>query len=81
MRDRLNLNDLLRQHRVDLAGLDPAPAEPSLQDRLDRVCGTTPPPCTLCGVVSPTCRIIATPHGPRWVDLCAEHGLATWPRA
>jgi len=82
MRDRITLGDLLRLERVDLGALDPAPAKPSMPEQRARVLHVPPWPCTACGDTGRTTCVYSTPeHGPRWIDLCRDHALLTWPTA
>ncbi|MFI6663245.1 hypothetical protein ACIBL8_48165 [Streptomyces sp. NPDC050523] len=79
MRDHLDLGELLRQRRVDLSALDPAPAEPTDREHFDRIHRMLP--CSLlCERKSSSVRMLDDPeHGPRWVDLCFEHALMAPP--
>ncbi|MFE3033055.1 hypothetical protein ACFXKY_15595 [Streptomyces canus] len=80
--DRMDVEELLRRHAVDGAGLDPAP--PETGDRLTddphvraRFRADAWRPCCVCGIDYRTCRVIDFPgYGPRWVDLCRDHSLA-----
>lgn len=73
----MDVDELLRKHDIDPAGLEPAPDAATRQDVITRICEQPPRPCTMCGEPSPTARIHPTPdHGPRWVDLCREHWSA-----
>ena len=80
--DRIDVGDLLKQHAVDGARLDPAP--PETGDRLTddphvraRYRADAWRPCCVCGIDYRTSRVIDFPdYGPRWVDLCRDHSLA-----
>ncbi|MET9454479.1 hypothetical protein ABZY05_05225 [Streptomyces canus] len=80
--DRMDVEELLRQHAVDGSGLDPAP--PETGDRLTddpqvraRYRADAWRPCCVCGTDYRTSRVIDFPGcGPRWVDLCRDHSLA-----
>lgn len=75
-RPRIPLPDLLAQHPLDLSTLEPAPTSPSRAEVHARVERIHLSPCTLCGDMGATSRVHATEeHGPRWVDLCWEHGM------
>ncbi|WP_327691334.1 hypothetical protein OG870_22680 [Streptomyces sp. NBC_00461] len=80
MRDRIDLGELLRQQHVDLSALEPAPAKPTSSEKVRRIQRMPPWPCSVCGEMSPTVRVYDSPeHGPRWVDLCRDHGITTMP--
>ncbi|MCX5327878.1 MULTISPECIES: hypothetical protein [unclassified Streptomyces] len=74
--DRMTLDELLKRYDVDLSTLPAAPASPA--DREVRTRITTKPlqPCAACGQDSATVRVLTTDHGPRWLDLCWDHGWA-----
>ena len=80
--NRMDVEELLRQHAVDGARLDPAPPETS--DRLTddphvraRFRADAWRPCCVCDIDYRTSRVIDFPgYGPRWVDLCRDHSLA-----
>jgi hypothetical protein len=80
--DLINIEDLLRQHAVNGAHLDPAPRETGdrLTDDLQvrtRYRADAWRPCCVCGIDYRTSRVIDFPgYGPRWVDLCRDHSLA-----
>ncbi|MFE7167200.1 hypothetical protein [Streptomyces sp. NPDC057616] len=79
-RERISLVELLRRHPVDLSALQPAPAEPTGRELSARVRAIHHKPCSVCGQMCATSRVHTTPEqGPRWVDLCWDHGLATMP--
>lgn len=76
----MTVEELLAAHGVDLAALDPAPAKPDRAQRRARYALHLELPCTACGKEEDTrtSRVIDLPEaGPRWVDLCREHSLAT----
>jgi len=78
----MELGDLLEREHVDLSALDPAPAKPTRDEQRARILRVPPRPCTVCGDAIRTTRVHTTPeHGPRWVDLCRDHALLTWPAA
>lgn len=78
----MDVEELLQQHAVDGARLDPAP--PETGDRLTydpqvraRYRADAWRPCCVCGTDYRTSRVIDFPGcGPRWVDLCRDHSLA-----
>jgi hypothetical protein len=78
----MDVGELLKQHAVDGAHLDPAP--PETGDRLKddpwvraRYRADARRPCCVCGTGYRTSRVIDFPgYGPRWVDLCRDHSLA-----
>lgn len=80
--DRMNVDELLKQHAIDGRCLDPAP--PETGDRLTddprgraRYRADAWRPCCVCGTDCRTSRVIDFPGcGPRWVDLCRDHSLA-----
>jgi hypothetical protein len=73
----MDVEELLARHAIDPAALEPAPADTSRQQVIDRICAFPPRPCSVCGEPSPTARMRVFPgHGPRWVDLCRDHSLA-----
>lgn len=76
----MTIDELLAKAAVDVTHLEPAPAGARHRDVITRILATPPKPCTACGAPSPTARIIDTPDGRRWVDLCRDHGLAVMPR-
>jgi hypothetical protein len=71
----MDLMQLLEQHGVDVAALDPAPTVRTRQDHMTRIRRMPPWPCTLCGQLSPTAWVAETPLGPRWVELCGRHAV------
>lgn len=76
----MTVEELLAAHGVNPATLDPAPAEPDRAQRRARYALHLESPCTACGKEedSRTSHAITFPeHGPRWIDLCREHSLAT----
>lgn len=74
----MTVEELLARHAVDPATLDPAPTDCSEAIRCARYDLHGQLPCSACGLPGDcrTSRVIATAHGPRWVDLCREHSLA-----
>ena len=76
-RERMTLAELFRRHGVDPETLPQAP--PSPPDSLVRTRITQAPlqPCAACGEDSAHVRVRDFGDGPRWVDLCWEHGWAT----
>lgn len=77
----MDIDDLLAKADVDVSRLEPAPAGARHRDVILRILAAPVKPCTACGAPSPTARIIETPSGRRWVDLCRDHGLAVMPRS
>ncbi|MEU9647161.1 hypothetical protein [Streptomyces sp. NPDC048188] len=69
--------DLLTRHGITPEHLDQAPAPPARAQALARVQEVPPRPCTVCGAPAATTRAVVFPDaGPRWVDLCWNHGMA-----
>ncbi|MFE5924112.1 hypothetical protein [Streptomyces sp. NPDC056468] len=82
VRDRMNLEELLRQQDVDLCALEPAPATLNRHEQRLRILRMPPWPCSVCGEPSATARPYDNlEQGPRWVDLCWDHALLTRPPA
>jgi hypothetical protein len=78
----VTVDELLARHAVDSSRLDPAPADPSRAQTRARYALHLEKPCTVCGKEEDcrTSRVIVFPDaGPRWVDLCRDHSLATMP--
>ncbi|MFF0736932.1 hypothetical protein ACFYVK_35625 [Streptomyces chartreusis] len=79
-RERMTVEELMQRYAVDPVGLDPAPAKPAMREILARFDQQWTLPCTACGKMRDcqTALSVAFPgYGPRWVDLCREHWLAT----
>ncbi|MFD8301513.1 hypothetical protein ACFV29_04005 [Streptomyces sp. NPDC059690] len=76
-RERMTLAELFRRHGVDPDALPHAPPSPPDSEVRKRI--TQPPlqPCAACGEDSSHILIRDFGDGPRWVDLCGEHGWAT----
>ncbi|MFJ3044136.1 hypothetical protein [Streptomyces tendae] len=73
--------DLLTQHGIDPARLEPAPHPPARAQILARVQSPPPRSCVVCGDQAATARIVVSPDaGPRWTDWCWVHGMAIHPR-
>nr|WP_011116853.1 hypothetical protein [Streptomyces violaceoruber]AAO50098.1 hypothetical protein [Streptomyces violaceoruber] len=73
--------DLLTQHGIDPARLQPAPHPPARAQTLARVQSAPPRSCVVCGDQAATARIVVFPDaGPRWTDWCWGHGMAIRPR-
>ncbi|QFX79511.1 hypothetical protein [Streptomyces sp. SYP-A7193] len=69
--------DLLTRHAIAPERLDHAPAPPALVQALTRVQEVPSRPCAVCGAPVATARAVVFPEaGPRWVDLCWDHGMA-----
>ncbi|MGW2724995.1 hypothetical protein [Streptomyces sp. NPDC001492] len=75
-RERMTLAELFRRHRVDPDTLPHAPPSPPDSLVRTRITQAPPKPCAACGEDSATVRVRDFGDGPRWVDLCWEHG---WP--
>ena len=78
----MTVGELLARHAVDPARLDPAPAAPSRAQTRARYALHLEKPCSACGKEEDcrTSRVVDFPDaGPRWVDLCRDHSLATMP--
>ncbi|MEU5143705.1 hypothetical protein [Streptomyces sp. NPDC021139] len=74
--------DLLKQHGIEPGTLEAAPAPPARRETLVRVQETPPRPCAACGAPAATTRAVAfLGAGPRWVDLCWNHGMAVRRRS
>ena len=76
----MDVHELLAQHALDPTTLEPAPAEPTRVQVKARYDFLHTRACTACGKEedSRTSRVAVFPEaGPRWVDLCREHTLAT----
>ncbi|MEV5646217.1 hypothetical protein AB0L67_39990 [Streptomyces flaveolus] len=74
--------DLVTQHGIDPARLDPAPAPPARAQALARVQAAPSRICTVCGEQAAAARAVGFPGaGPRWVDLCWDHGMAVRRRS
>ncbi|WP_435607090.1 hypothetical protein [Streptomyces ardesiacus] len=74
--------ELLAQHGVPPAQLEPAPAPPALSEVITRILAARPHPCSACGADSATARVVPFPGmGLRWVDLCWEHGMSVRRRS
>jgi hypothetical protein len=77
----VDLDDLLREHGIDVARLEPAPPGAVRRDVVARVCEVPPRPCSVCGEPAATARLLdGAGDGRRWIDLCWPHGRATAPR-
>ncbi|MGW3031211.1 hypothetical protein ACWDCB_08235 [Streptomyces sp. NPDC001178] len=77
MRERMELGELLRQQRVDLSALDPAPGKPADREYFRRIHRMLP--CSACGEMAASARVHDSPdHGPRWVDLCTPRMVLTF---
>ncbi len=74
--------DLLDQHGIEPADLEAASAPPARREILARVQEMPPRACVVCGDQAATVRIVSFPTaGPRWVDLCWDHGMAVRRRS
>ncbi|MFE1075174.1 hypothetical protein ACFW5W_28645 [Streptomyces sp. NPDC058783] len=74
--------DLLDQHGIDPADLEAAPLPPARQETLTRIQEVPPRPCVVCADAAATARAVCfAGTGPRWVDLCWDHGMAVRPRS
>ncbi|MER6420703.1 hypothetical protein [Streptomyces sp. NPDC001137] len=76
-RERMTLAELFRRHGVDPKTLPQAPASPPDSEVRTRITQAPFQPCAACGEDSATVRVRDFGDGPRWVDLCWEHGWAT----
>src|SRR5690349_16241351 len=57
-------------------------APPARAQALARVQALPPHLCTVCGEQAAAVRAVAFPDaGPRWVDLCWDHGMAARRRS
>ncbi|MGW7210506.1 hypothetical protein [Streptomyces sp. NPDC054837] len=74
--DRISLDELLKQARVDVGALPPAPASPTEQQVRARITARPAYRCAVCGEGGSTTRLLDTGQGARWLDLCLRHGLA-----
>ncbi|MBZ6142489.1 hypothetical protein [Streptomyces olivaceus] len=73
--------DLLAGHGIGPVHLEPAPSPPARAQTLARVQSVPPRSCVVCGDEAATARIVVYPDtGPRWADLCWDHGMAVRPR-
>ena len=74
--------DLLDQHGIEPDSLEAAPDPPARRVTLARVQEAPPRSCVVCGAPAATVRAVPFPGaGPRWVDLCWDHGLAVRRRS
>ncbi len=73
--------DLLARHGIRPACLESAPAPPAYAQILSRVQSVPPGPCVVCGDQAATaCIVVCAEAGPRWADLCWDHGMAVRPQ-
>jgi hypothetical protein len=74
----MSIDELLTHHAVDPSRLEPAPPEATRRHVSARLREPIARPCTVCGDGYRTTQVLVFPgSGPRWVDLCREHTLAT----
>ncbi|MGW3030204.1 hypothetical protein ACWDCB_03115 [Streptomyces sp. NPDC001178] len=76
-RERMTLAELFRRHGVDPDTLPHPPASPPDGEVRTRITQAPLQPCAACGEDSATVLVRDFGDGPRWVDLCWEHGWAT----
>ncbi|WP_405652468.1 hypothetical protein [Streptomyces sp. NBC_00019] len=62
--DRMSLDELLEQARVDVAALPPAPASPTDQQVRARITARPAYPCAVCQKGGSTARALTTGQGP-----------------
>ncbi|MGW2083128.1 hypothetical protein ACWCOW_40740 [Streptomyces sp. NPDC001939] len=73
----MDASSTLRILDVDPRQLAPAPATTSGAEAFARI-GRTPQPCVACGRPATATRIVDIPGtGPRWIDTCTPHMIAT----
>ncbi len=73
--------DLLARHGIHPARLESAPSPPAHAHILSRVQSVPPRPCVVCGDQAATaCIVVCSEAGPRWADLCWDHGMAVRPQ-
>jgi hypothetical protein len=74
----MSVDELLARHTVDPSHLAPGPPEATRRHVSARLREPIARPCTVCGNDYRTTQVVTFPEdGPRWVDLCREHMLAT----
>ncbi|MFF4909731.1 hypothetical protein ACFY2T_33280 [Streptomyces sp. NPDC001260] len=76
-RERMTLAELFRRHAVDPDALPHAPPSPPDSEVRKRITRAPFQPCAACGEDSSHILTRDFGDGPRWVDLCWEHGWAT----
>jgi hypothetical protein len=73
----MNASSTLQILNLDPRQLPPAPATTSGAEAVARI-GRTPQPCVACGRPATATRIVDVPQtGPRWIDTCTPHMIAT----
>ncbi|MFG2525922.1 hypothetical protein [Streptomyces sp. NPDC048527] len=73
----MDVSNTLRILNVNPHQLPPAPATTSGAEAFARI-GRTPQPCVACGRPATATRIVDVPGtGPRWIDTCMPHMIAT----
>ncbi|MFE5689246.1 hypothetical protein [Streptomyces sp. NPDC056512] len=73
----MNASSTLQILNVDPHQLPPVPATTSGAEAFARI-GRTPQPCVACGRPATATRVVdVPPAGPRWIDTCTPHMIAT----
>jgi hypothetical protein len=74
----MQINDMLQILNVDPAQLPPAPILPVKAEEAFARVGRTARPCVSCGWPATGTRIVDIPDaGPRWIDTCTPHMIAS----
>ncbi|MER5952376.1 hypothetical protein [Streptomyces sp. NPDC001893] len=74
----MQIDDMLRILNVEPAQLPPAPSSPARAEEAFARVGRTAQPCVSCGQPATAPRIVDIPDGgPRWVDTCTPHMIAS----
>lgn len=76
-REHMTLAELFRRYCVEPDSLPLAPPSPPDGEVRKRITQAPLQPCAACGEDSSHVRVRDFGNGPRWVDLCWEHGWAT----
>ncbi|MFJ5036027.1 hypothetical protein ACIQB5_50585 [Streptomyces sp. NPDC088560] len=76
--DHITVDELLARHTVNPSRLELASSEVSGRDVRARLREPVVRPCVVCGDDYRSTEMVTFPgRGPRWVDLCREHTIAT----
>lgn len=77
----MQVNDMLRILNVDSTQLPPALRPPVRAEEAFARVGRTAQPCVSCGQPATATRIVdVSGAGPRWIDTCTPHMIASTKR-
>ncbi|EST20409.1 hypothetical protein [Streptomyces roseochromogenus] len=71
----MTIAQLMQEQQVDALSLPLAPASLPMHVIIDRIITPEFWPCAACGCLGVTARVLDTEEGPRWLDLCWDHGM------